>query len=266
MIKFGTTLALLTLGATAPAFAGPKPPPPAFGNPTAGASQTFVLTWTNVCSSTGVTFPSCASAQLQGFDNGWMSLSFWHRSGLMDTYKHSSVTAIGLSNVPSADGDVGVDWDAGFGGSRIDWAPATGGGGIPGPGGADGFRTTGQGSAFCSDLNVPDLCPGGYTTTWGGGFANGGGAVFYWFVGNAAIEALDPAEITLQMHVQSGPGGQSTGYECLSDNYLAETPCDSPDDPGGPQETVPEPATMTLLATGLVGMAAARRKRNKQQS
>lgn len=29
----------------------------------------------------------------------------------------------------------------------------------------------------------------------------------------------------------------------------------------GPQETVPEPATMTLLATGLAGMAAARRRR-----
>ncbi|HRP07501.1 MAG TPA: PEP-CTERM sorting domain-containing protein [Gemmatimonadales bacterium] len=32
-------------------------------------------------------------------------------------------------------------------------------------------------------------------------------------------------------------------------------------DPSRPQETVPEPATMTLLATGLAGMAAARKRR-----
>lgn len=271
MKKFASVVAVLSLGASAPVAAmmppPPPPPPPAFTDPTAGASQTFILTWTDVCSTTGVTFPTCASARLRGYDNGWMVLDFWNRGGLEDTFEHASVTAIGLAFVPAAidpagpnDG-LGTHWDAGFGGNRIDWKPSNGGGGIPGPAGADGFLTNGQGSAFCSDLDDPASCPGGYTTTWGGGFNNGGGAVFYWFVGNDAIAALDPTKITLQMHVQAGPDGQSTGYECLSDLYVDDTSCDSPDDPGDPQETVPEPATMTLLATGLVGMAAARRRR-----
>jgi hypothetical protein len=268
MSKLVAALASVTLGAVAPIGAQ------AVTDPIGGAGETFSLSWTNVCSTASNSdpfFPTCTSALLTGYDNGWLQLDFWNRAGFDGTFADASVTAIGLGNVPGATNPPGpgdgreTTWDAGFDGLQIDWDPVTGGGGIQGPATGDGFRTAGNGSAFCSDLEVS--CPGGYTTTWGGSFGAGGGAVFYWFVGNTAIAALDPSKITLELHTQAGPGGESSGYVCLGDGQGttvtdgdATWECE-PDDPGGPQETVPEPATMTLVATGLVGMAAARRRR-----
>ncbi len=56
---------------------------------------------------------------------------------------------------------------------------------------------------------------------------------------------------------QSGSGDNT---KCL-EQFSQDMDNLSIDQPGGPQDVVPEPATMTLLATGLVGMAAARRRK-----
>jgi hypothetical protein len=75
------------------------------------------------------------------------------------------------------------------------------------------------------------------TVSFGNGFNTGGGCGWGW----TGFDADGCNYVTFLQDMDNGPADGSIGI---------------------PQETVPEPATMTLLATGLAGMAAARRRRN----
>lgn len=139
-----------------------------------------------------------------------------------------------------------------------------------------------QGTTLTADVGSQSVGNQGFTTC--GGPASGGGASTRWATCDrptlgAFGTGWDYMVFSWTFNSQIDPGllngigwgfrGQSIGpnggsIKCITDDFATggnqNVLCDV-DNFGDPSEIVPEPATMTLLATGLVGLAAARRRR-----
>lgn len=263
---------------------------------TAHASDAY---WNQLCTNGGWTFNTCASAWVTATGNQ-VTLRIWNLTGLpgSNTFANAGFTAVGLRNIGSGLVFKNLQAYRPNGTSYAGWGFAQGNNGIPGPSGANGVSLNGIGNAIFSQYATS--IPGNGTpaiTNWGGSGNFTGGFVSFVFdaftqqqqqvcsqsqqrvrdrlqwVTSCQTQWVDvPATIDLTnailgLHVQSGPNGQSTGYECAADNSNGgglSSPCLTVP----PPTVTPEPVTTALLSTGLIGMALVdiRRRRRRNQT
>jgi len=181
--------------------------------------------WINACG--GDNFITCMSGDIAY--NQASKMITVHVTNLpveMDVY-----TAVGLFSLPGAPP---ISYTSSMG----SWIPTNGinGGGLPG-------------------TNFDRYAIG--TNGIGGGFDEAAGQQEFSFTFNYDLESYSN-QIGVGIHAQGGPAGCSTKMGVTSSGGV---PNSGSLDPACATTTIPEPITMVLMGTGLVGIAAVRRRR-----
>lgn len=206
--------------------------------------------------------PMCLSGRLDYHADGTASFTFWSRENTVPNTT-GSVDAIAFSGL-------GAPTTTTFTLTRPGGASASGWSyGTPPLGslGSWGWKVNGGGitdATFTGGGNASKT----FATTWGGSFAAGGGAVFSFFLGTGVSAPTQP--VKLWAHIRDAYY-DNTRQALSSDRFgcadlgSATGSCAGGGPPLTPQ-VVPEPASMTLLATGLLGLSAAGFRRRRRGS
>ncbi len=197
--------------------------------------------------------PTCLSGRLDYHADGTATFTLWSRenttantTGSVDAIAFSGLAAPTVTSfsLTKPGGGAVTGWSYGTPplGSLGSWGWGVDGGGI-----TDASYTGGG-----SDSKT-------FATSWGGSFAAGGGATFSFFLGTGIPAPTQP--VLLSAHVRDAYY-DSTLKQLTSDRFTCADVGSATDGCSGATpvviaEVVPEPATMALLATGLLGLSVA---------
>ena len=250
----------------------------------AAASDTYQ--WWNVCG--GTAFNTCASVDISLVSTGRMRMRVWNRSGSPDatgalTPTSTVFTAIGFYNIGQVSANAtslamsgGVHLND-YGQAPDEWRlrndeRVRNNGSIDESGNLQiggGVRLemaastdNGVDDGIIRDCAPDSQFPGGTNNFWANPCAGApnwmsdAGWIVFEFDFTGSWGSLATTQINI--HGQNGPNDWST--HCISGGNNANC-FDLPPE----TEVVPEPITMILVGTGLVGVGAARRRRRKDQ-